>query len=199
MLYIRFALNSLALVSMAVWQIAPKLCDLTQAIYYLKFLWERNQTWFLWLRITHKVATKVSARTDDYFKVQPGDDLFPNSFKWLLAGFSSSWVLAKTIPQCLAILHCATHNTAPCFHQSKRWKIRWKPVSFYTLIMKVTFPHFYYNLFIRCTSLGLAHPKRGEFYKGMTIRNLRSLKIILEAIHHTLLFFFMEFSFSFFL
>lgn len=98
MLYIGFAFNSLVLVSKAVQQIDPKLCGLTQAIYYLKFLWERNQiwiSWVLWLRITHKVATKVSARTYDYFKVQPGDDLFPNSFKWLLAEFSSSWALGK--------------------------------------------------------------------------------------------------------
>lgn len=87
------------------------------------------------------------------------------------------------------ILHWAVHNMAAGFHQSKRWRIRWKPVSFYTLIMKVTSPHFYHILFIWSTSLGPAHPKRREFYKGMPTRSLRSLKIILETTHHTLLFF----------
>lgn len=94
------------------------------------------------------------------------------------------------------ILHWAAHNMAAGFHQSKRWRLRWKPESFYTLIMEVTSPHFYHILFIRSTLLGPAHPKRKEFCKGMTTRSLRSLKIILEATYHTLIFF-LEFSFPF--
>lgn len=55
--------------------------------------------------------------------------------------------------------------------------------------MIVTSSQFYCILFIRSTSLGPAHPQEERVIQGMTTRCLKSLKIILEATHHTLLLF----------
>lgn len=62
------------------------------------------------------------------------------------------------------LLHRAAHNTAAGFHQSKRRQMRWKPESFYTLVVEVISHHFYHILCIGSRSL--VPYSRGGRYTG---------------------------------